>query len=89
MTCVFNEDYIRAFKDIEEGRTIPAAIKLKWQTESDKKVRELWAEKERKHQAAKAQQEYAEGLEPVEAFPVPVKVEPVPTTTRPPPHLTH
>ena len=46
--------------------------------ESNKKVRKLWVEKEREHQAAKAQQEYAEGLEPVEAFPVPVKVEPVP-----------
>ena len=75
---MFNDDYIRAYEDIEEGGAIPAAIKLKWQTESDKKVRELWAEKERKPQAAKAQREYAEGLELVEAFPVPVKVEPVP-----------
>ena len=44
----------------------------------DKNVRELWAMKEREHQANKAQREYAEGLELVKAFPVPVKVKPVP-----------
>ena len=63
---------------IEEGAIIPADIKLKWKTESDKNVCDLWAMKEMEHQADKAQREYAEGLELVEAFPVPVKVEPVP-----------
>ena len=78
MTCVYSDAYIRAFEGIEEGAIIPADIKLKWKTESDKNVCDLWAMKEREHQADKAQREYAEGLEPVEAFPVPVKVEPVP-----------
>ena len=33
---------------------------------------------EKRQQAEQGQQEYAEGVEPVEAFPAPVKVEPVP-----------
>ena len=78
MACVYNDDSIRAFQGIEEGAIIQADIKLKWKMESDKNDCDLWAMKEREHQADKAQGVYAEGLEPVEAFPVPVKVEPVP-----------
>ena len=33
MACVYNNDYIWAFKDIEEGAIIPVDIKLKWKTE--------------------------------------------------------
>ena len=78
MACVYNDDYMRAFEGIEEGAIILVDIKLKWKMESEKNVCTLWAMKEREHQANKAQLEYAEGLELVKAFPVPVKVKPVP-----------
>ena len=72
---VYDDDYIRLYEGITEGEAIPADIKTKWKTESDT---ELWELKEREHIADKAQRAYAAGLEPVEAFPVPVLVEPVP-----------
>ena len=75
---VYDDAYIRLYEGIADGEEIPAAVKTKWKTESDKNVQELWALKEREHTADQAQRAYAAGLEPVEAFPVPVLVEPVP-----------
>ena len=76
--CVYDDAYIRLYEGIADGEEIPAAVKTRWKTESDKNVRELWALKEREHIADKAQRAYAAGLEPVEAFPEPELVEPVP-----------
>ena len=76
--CVYPDNVIRLSEGIAEGGEISAAIKAKWKAKSDKNVQELWERKERKLTARRAQQQYADGLEPLEAFPDPELVEPVP-----------
>ena len=71
--CVYPDDVICLSEGIADGGEISATIKAKWKAESDKHVQELWERKEREIQARRAQQAYADGLEPLDSggFPGP------------------
>ena len=49
----------------------PPAFKQRWKEESDRNILNLYAKAEKRQQAEQAQKEYAEGVEPIEAFPTP------------------
>ena len=68
---------IRLSEGIEEGGEIAEAIRTKWKAEDQAAPGALGQEGERA-QGPAAQQAYAEGLEPLEAFREPDLVEPVP-----------
>ena len=76
--CVYPDPVIRLSKGIAEGGEISEEIKAKWKAESDRPIQELWDRKERELKALRAQQAYADGLKPLEAFQDPELVEPVP-----------
>ena len=78
MACLYQDHVIRLSEGIEEGGVITEAIRTKWQMESNKQLQELLDKKGRELKAQRAQQAYAEGLEPLEAFREPDLVEPVP-----------
>ena len=78
MACVYPDQVIRIGEGLEEGAEISDEIRAKWKAESDRQVKGLMAQKERELMAQKAQQEYEEGLEPMEAFQDPDLVNPVP-----------
>ena len=77
MACVYPDQVIRIGEGLEEGAAISDEIRARWK-ESDRQVKGLMAQKERELMAQKAQQEYEEGLEPMEAFQDPDLVNPVP-----------
>ena len=85
--CVYPDTVMRLSEGIEAGGEISVAIKAKWKAESDRQLQELLDKKERELKARQAQQAYADGLGPLEAFPDPELVEPSPST-RPPRHPT-
>ena len=78
MACVYPDQVIRIGEGLEEGAAISDEIRARWKEESDRQVKGLMAQKERELMAQKAQQEYEEGLEPMEAFQDPDLVNPVP-----------
>ena len=76
--CVYPDTVMRLSEGIEAGGEISVAIKAKWKAESDRQLQELLDKKERELKARQAQQAYADGLGPLEAFPDHELVEPVP-----------
>ena len=78
MACLYPDQVIRIDEGLAEGAEISDEIRAKWKEESDRQVLGLMAQKERELMAQKTQQEYEEGLEPMEAFQDPDLVDPVP-----------
>ena len=77
MACLYADRYIRGYEGIAVGAPISPAIQQKWNEEFDRNILELYTKAEKRQQAERAQKEYAEGVEPIEAFPISIKVEPM------------